>query len=117
MKVAGLVLGVFVLPLLLVQHAFAAESTGKLLDVLCSFYPMYVTALNVVGDTPGVKVECLTTAATGCLHDYQLTPANLKMIGQADLFIANGAGMENFINKALQQSPHLNVVNASQGIN
>ena len=100
--------------LCLVSAGFAGE--GKPLKVLASFYPMYVMALNVVGDTPGVTVECMTEPITGCLHDYQLTPSNLKTLAGADIFIANGAGMETFIEKALQQSPHLHVIVASKGI-
>ena len=100
--------------LCIAQAGFASE--GKPLKVLASFYPMYVMALNVVGDTPGVRVECMTEAVTGCLHDYQLTPANLKTLAGADVFIANGAGMETFIEKALRQAPHLKVIEASKGI-
>jgi zinc transport system substrate-binding protein len=95
---------------------YAAEKSERHLNVLCSFYPMYVMALNVAGAAPGVKVECLTEPIVGCLHDYQLTPANLKTIATADVFIANGAGMETFINKALQQSPNLKVIEASRGL-
>ena len=77
---------------------------------------MYVMALNVVGNTPGVSVECMTEPITGCLHDYQLTPANLKTLEASDVFIANGAGMETFIEKAVNQAPHLKVIEASRGI-
>ena len=93
-----------------------AQHIRKPLNVLCSFYPMYVMTLNVVGDTPGIKVECLTDSAVGCLHDYQLTPANVRSISTADIFIANGAGMESFIDKVLKESPHLKVIEASRGI-
>lgn len=88
----------------------------KPLSIVCSFYPMYVMALNVVGDTPGVSVECLTEPMAGCLHDYQLTPSNLKTLAAADLFIANGAGMESFVAKAVEQSPRLKVIEASKGL-
>ena len=98
------------------QSSFAAGKDGKPLRVLASFYPMYVMVLNVVGDTPGVSVECMTEPITGCLHDYQLTPANLKTLAASDVFIANGAGMETFIEKAVKQSPHLRVIEASKGI-
>ena len=100
----------------LAQVGFAADRDGKPLKVLASFYPMYVMALNVVGDTPNVSVECMTEPITGCLHDYQLTPSNLKTLAASDVFIANGAGMETFIEKAVQQSPHLKMIEASQGI-
>jgi len=100
--------------LCIAQVGFAGE--GKPLKVLASFYPMYVMTLNVVGDTPGVSVECMTEPITGCLHDYQLTPSNLKTLAGADVFIANGAGMETFIEKALKQAPRLKVIEASQGM-
>lgn len=95
---------------------FGGQQAAKPFKVVCSFYPMYVMALNVVGDTPGVSVECLTEATLGCLHDYQLTPADLKKLGSAQAFIANGAGMESFIDKVLQQLPGLKVVEASRGL-
>ena len=98
------------------QAAFAAGNNGKPLNILASFYPMYVMALNVVEDIPGVSVECMTEPITGCLHDYQLTPANLKTLAASDVFIANGAGMETFVAKAVEQSPHLKVIEASKGI-
>ena len=98
------------------QAGFAVEKDGKPLKVLASFYPMYVMTLNVVGDIPDVSVACMTEPITGCLHDYQLTPANLKTLASSDVFIANGAGMETFIEKAVNQSPHLKVIEASKGI-
>jgi len=87
----------------------------KPLRIVASFYPMYVMTLNVVGDTPGVSVECLTEPVTGCLHDYSLTPGNLKTLAGADLFVANGAGMETFLAKAVLQSPRLKIIEASKG--
>jgi zinc transport system substrate-binding protein len=85
----------------------------KPLRVVASFYPMYVTALNVVGDTPGVTVTCLTEPFVGCLHDYQLKAEDLKALSKADVFVANGAGMESFLSKVLQQIPQLKNVDAS----
>lgn len=38
----------------------------------------------------------MTKPQTGCLHDYQMTPADMKKLENADVFIANGAGMESF---------------------
>ena len=107
----GLV-GLLLLAFLRCGSGLAAEP----FTVVCSFYPMYVMALNVVGDTPGVSVECLTASKVGCLHDYQLTPGNLKTLGHAQVFIANGAGMESFMEKAVQQSPNLKVIVASRGL-
>jgi zinc transport system substrate-binding protein len=100
----------------LARAGYAAEQPGKPFQVLCSFYPMYVMALNVVGDAPGVEVACLTGPSVGCLHDYQLTPADLKTIATADVLVANGAGMEVFLDKAAAQSAKLKVIEASRGL-
>jgi zinc transport system substrate-binding protein len=58
----------------------------------------------------------MTKPQTGCLHDYQLTPDDLKTLEKADIFIVNGAGMESFLDKVIKQQPHLKIVEASQGI-
>jgi len=91
-------------------------ASAKPVEILTSFYPMYVSTLNVVGDTPGVEVSCLTEPFVGCLHDYSLTAGDMKKLAKADIFVANGAGMETFIDKALKQVPSLKVVEASEGI-
>ena len=91
-------------------------ANAKPVEILTSFYPMYVSTLNVVGDTPGVDVGCLTPPLVGCLHDYSLTAGDMKKLAGAEIFVANGAGMESFIDKAVKQSPSLKVVEASQGI-
>ncbi|MEI8233799.1 MAG: zinc ABC transporter substrate-binding protein [Verrucomicrobiota bacterium] len=100
--------------------AFAAllvsSAKAEPLKIVASFYPMYVMTLNIVGETPGVTVEPMTEPLTGCLHDYQLTPADLKKLATADVFVANGAGMETFLEKAVRQSPKLKVIEASKGI-
>lgn len=115
--IRSLIRGVFMLAALgVAQAGWAAGHDAKPINVLASFYPMYVMALNVVGDTPGVTVEGMTEPVTGCLHDYQLTPANLKTLASADLFIVNGAGMETFVEKAVRQSPQLTVIEASKGM-
>lgn len=98
------------------QRPGAAAVAEPPFTVVCSFYPMYVMALNVVGDTAGVTVKCLTQPSTGCLHDYQLAPADLKTLGSASVFVVNGAGMEVFLDKALRQFPKLKTIEASQGI-
>ena len=53
---------------------------------------------------------------TGCLHDYQLLPADMRALEKADVLVINGAGMESFMDKVLLQYPELPVVTASEGI-
>ena len=80
------------------------------LRVVASFYPMYVMTLNVVGDAPGVSVECLTEPATRCLHDYHFTPRNMATLARADVLVVHGAGMEPFLQKV--ERPSLKIVSA-----
>ncbi len=93
-----------------------AKSGNNGLTVVTSFYPMYVQTINVTKDVKGVKVVNMTKPQTGCLHDYQLTPDDLKTIEKARAFVVNGAGMEAFLEKVIKQMPKLKIVDASRGI-
>ena len=86
------------------------------LRVVTSFYPVYVATLNLTTGVPGVEVHNLTSPHIGCLHDYQLTAGDVRQLADADLLLANGAGMETFLGKVKEQSPSLRVVEVSQGI-
>ena len=85
-------------------------------QIVTSFYPMYIIALNVTQGIDGVEVSNMAGQQTGCLHDYQLQNKDMKNLETADAFIVNGAGMESFLDKVLQQLPSLPVINASEGI-
>ena len=86
------------------------------LRVVTSFYPVYVATLNISAGVPGVEVHSLTSPHIGCLHDYQLTAGDVRQLADADLLLANGAGMETFLGKVKEQSPALSVVEVSEGI-
>ncbi len=58
----------------------------------------------------------MTPQATGCLHDYQLIPDDLKTLSEAQVFIINGAGMEAFMDKVVSQLPNLKIIEASKDI-
>jgi len=84
--------------------------------VVTSFYPIYISTINVTQGIDSVDVINMTPAQTGCLHDYQLKPRDLETLGHADAFIINGAGMESFMSDVMTQRPGLTVVDASRGI-
>lgn len=94
----------------------APEKDDGNFRVVASFYPIYISALNVAGNVKGVEVSNMAPPSTGCLHDYQLSTKDLKVIEKADVFIINGGGMESFIDKVTQQLPNLKILNASEGI-
>lgn len=84
--------------------------------VVTSFYPMYVAAENVISDVEGVTLENLSEPQTGCLHDYQLTAADMKLLSKADVFIVNGGGIESFLSDVAESYPDLKIVQACDGI-
>ena len=84
--------------------------------VVTSFYPMYIAAMNVIGDTNGVTLKNLSEPQTGCLHDFQLTPADMKLLSTADVFIINGGGIEAFMEDIATQYPDLIIIEACEGI-
>ena len=91
-------------------------SSGEDFVVVTSFYPMYIAALNVVEDVPGVTLKNLSEPQTGCLHDFQLTPEDMKLLSTADVFIINGGGIESFMEDIAAAYPDLVVSEACEGI-
>jgi len=92
------------------------NNSEKPITIAASFYPMYIFALNVAKDMPNVKVIDMTKPTTGCLHDYVVTPDDMKNLEGAQVFITNGAGMESFMDKVTSQMPNLKIIDSSKGI-
>ena len=115
------ILLVFCLSLLSACSSQSGKNNGQVNDDISividtTFFPIYIEAANITKDIPGVKLINITPPSTGCLHDYQLTPDDLKRMSEADILIINGAGMESFTDKIISQLPGLQVVDASRGI-
>ena len=91
------------------------ESNNKL-TIVTSFYPMYISTLNIVKDIPDVEVINMTAPQTGCLHDYSLSTKDLKTLSNADILIINGAGMESFLDDVIDEYSDLKIIEASNGI-
>jgi zinc transport system substrate-binding protein len=78
---------------------------------------MYVMTRNVAARRDEVRVDIMLPAAMGCPHDYVVTPQDMHKIAAADLLIANGLGLEEFLGDAVgKANPHLTVANTSNGI-
>ena len=84
--------------------------------IVTSFYPMYVATINITQGVDGVTVTNMTKPQTGCLHDYQLMTEDMKTLEKADAFVINGAGMESFLDKVIEQRKNLKIIDASKGI-
>lgn len=96
--------------------AGAGETGGGTLRIVTSFYPMYVFTARVIQGVEGISVHNMAAPEAGCLHDYQLLPADLRAIESADVLVVNGAGMEQFLDKVRIQYAGLPVIEASESI-
>lgn len=108
---------IFCLVLILLTVALTGCGSDKKSDgnlkIVTSFYPMYLATMNITRGAEGVEVVNLTPPQTGCLHDYQLTPEDMKTLETADIFVVNGLGMESFLDKVTEARPDLKIINAS----
>lgn len=101
---------------LMVSCAGSRTSKDDGIEVVASFYPIYVIAENVIGNTGGISLKNMAQPQTGCLHDYQLSTGDMKKLSTADMFIINGGGMESFLDNALELFPELNIADTSDGV-
>jgi zinc/manganese transport system substrate-binding protein len=95
--------------------AFAQSPSPEKLQVVTSFLPIQSHTLAIVGDKADVKQ--LLGKDTGP-HDFQLSPADVKTLSDADLLIINGAGIEEWLGELIKKSGNKNlvVVDTSKGI-
>ena len=86
------------------------------LNIITSFYPMYIATSNIIDGVENVNLECLASPEVGCLHDYQLTVKDMMKLEDANVFVINGGGMESFLDKAISVYPEMKIINASESI-
>ena len=114
-RISAFILSILLLVCFFVSVGTAASET-KDIKIVASFYPMYIMAKNVTKDVPGVSVQNLTPPLTGCLHDYTVTTNDMKKFSDARVFVANGAGMESFLDKIIAQHPIIKIIQLAEGI-
>lgn len=83
--------------------------------VLTTFYPVYIFTLNLLDGINGIEIVNMTENHNGCLHDYTLMPKDMKALAAAKAVVINGAGMEEFLEKAVEMSD-APVIDSSVGI-
>ena len=100
---------------LAVAMAQSPAPEAEKLNVVTSFLPVQSHTLAIAGDHANVKQ--LLAKDTGP-HDFQLTPADVKKLSDADLLIINGAGIEEWLGELIKKSGNKNlvVVDTSNGI-
>ena len=92
------------------------NSSRKRINVVTSFYPLYIILMNLTDGIDDVSIANMSENHTGCLHDFQLQSEDMKKVEQADVFVINGAGMESFLDKITETYPKLPIIDSSAGV-
>ena len=86
------------------------------LKIVTSFYPIYIMTINLTNGIENVEVSNMAENYVGCIHDYTLTTTDLKKFENADIFIENGYGMEQFSQKIIDSYPDVKIIDSSTKI-
>lgn len=100
---------------LLVGCAPAGQTEENATTIVATTYPVYLFACAITDGVEGMRVERLSTGETSCLHDYTLSVNDMKKIEEADIIAISGAGLEEFMEDALDASDAA-VIDCSAGI-
>ncbi len=104
------------LALLLLASLSACGGTAQKEDgltVATTTYPLFLLASAVAEGAEGITVVPVVNQSVACLHDYTLTVTDMKVLEGADIVFINGAGLEDFLDDALENKP---TVDCSVGV-
>ena len=90
--------------LVLAGCAPSAPAREANLSVVATTYPIYLFTCAITEGVEGVAVERLDTGSVSCLHDYTLSMRDMQKLEGADVIALNGAGLEEFLEDALETS-------------
>ena len=91
------------------------QDDGKL-KIVTSFYPIYIIAQNITEGANNIELKNMAELNGGCLHDYTLSTTDVKKVEDANVFIENGVGIENFTEKLLQIYSRVKIIDSSREI-
>ena len=85
-------------------------------QIVTSFSPIYILTKNIAKGIDQTSVINMASQNVGCLHDYTLQTSDLMKVESADVFVVNGLGIENFIQKILDTYPSMPIIEAGKGV-
>lgn len=99
--------------LILVTLLLAGCAAPQRAQIAATTLPVYQFS-NRIAQGSGLTVTRLVTESVSCLHDYTLTVEQMQAVEGAEMVVISGAGLETFLEEALQSAD--SVVDASDGI-
>ena len=89
-------------------------------ELTATVFPVWILLKEVAKDVPGVNVNLLLPAGSGCPHDYAMSPNDRRRLASADILVMNGLGLESFLGPEEKRRPLMKagalVIDASQGV-
>lgn len=101
-KIYVFVIVIVVLIALVIGTIFLSEKEEKkdnTFNIVTTFYPVELIVQNLIKDTVNVESVNISATSGGCVHDYEMTPDDMKTFENADVIVINGQGMEHFMDR------------------
>lgn len=100
--------------------AAPAHAGTQAREYTATVFPVWILLQEIAGGAPGVNVNLLLPAGSGCPHDYAMTPADRRTLARADVLVMNGLGLEGFLGYASKRQsllkPGASVIIAAQDL-
>ena len=97
-----------------IERSRTKDTDTANVKIVTSFYPMYIIAENITDGASNIELVNMADVNVGCLHDYTLTTEDMKKVENADIFISNGLGMENFLDKVISTNSSMQIIDSSK---
>lgn len=101
------------LTMILILGMLAGCAPGEEAQIAATTLPVFQFSQILCEGTP-LTVTRLVTESVSCLHDYSLTVRQMKAIEGAEVVVISGAGLEEFMEEALESAE--TVIDSSVGI-
>ena len=116
-KIIIAVIIVIIVGLIIVGNIIKDENEKSYkLNILTSFYPIYIMTSNITDGAQNVKVSNMAEKIQGCIHDYTLSTEDLKKFETSDVFIQCGNGLENFSDKIKELYKDIIIIDSAKNV-
>lgn len=102
--------------LLLSGCAMETGSADNRRVIIATIYPVYLAAINVARDVPGVEIRQLLPMNAGCGHDYQLTTEDVRAVEGAELLLSHGLELEAYLANLREAYPDLPMLATAKNV-
>lgn len=104
----------FILLIILILALSGCSAVNMNYDIVATTLPVY-DLTSMLCEGTDLSVGRLVTESVSCLHDYTLKVSQMRMLEGAELVVISGAGLEDFLTDALQDSQ--TIIDTSENIN